>query len=54
LTEEEGNEQSCLASHGHTTSLTLDLFDTASGTKLESLVDDAKVMKPQPAQEATE
>jgi hypothetical protein len=54
LAEEEGNEQSCLASHDHATSLTLDLFDTASSTKLKSLVDDAKVMKPQPAQETTE
>ena len=39
-------EQSCLASHGHTASSALDLFDTACGTKPERLFDYAKVMKP--------
>jgi len=43
-----------LASHGHTASPALNFFDTASGTKLKSFVDYAKVMKSQPTQETTE
>ncbi|MCH6585245.1 MAG: hypothetical protein IH810_05380 [Proteobacteria bacterium] len=47
-------ERSCLSSHGHTASSTLDLFDTACGTKPERLIDYAKVMKPYPTQEMAE
>jgi len=47
-------ERSCLSSHGHTASSTLDLFDTACGTKPERLIDYAKVMKPYPTQEMDE
>jgi len=43
-----------LASHGFTASPALNFFDTAFGTKLKSLVDYAKVMKSQPAQETAE